>query len=46
MKRVIVKLSDDIVEKLKEIQMRRGYLTLSETVRSVLGECLEEKEKS
>jgi Ribbon-helix-helix protein, copG family. len=45
MKRVIVKLSDDIIKKLEEIQARRGHLTLSETVRAVLGECLEEKEK-
>jgi len=45
MRRVKVTLSYEIVEKLKEIQLQRGYLTFSETVRAVLGECLEKEEK-
>jgi len=44
-KRAVVILDDAVMEKLKELQMQRGHLTVSETIRAILGEYLAELEK-
>ena len=44
-KRAVVILDDAVMEKLKELQMQRGHLTVSETIRAILGEYLSELEK-
>jgi len=33
-----VVLDEAVAEKLKELQMKRGYLTIGEAIRAVLGE--------
>ena len=43
--RVYITLPDGFVEKLRRIQVEKGYLTLTEFIRSVLIEYLSEYER-